>query len=233
MLIKCIAIDDEPLALLKLEGFIHKIRDLELIRTFDNAIEAIGWLKENSVDLIFLDIQMEQLTGIQFIEAIRSDARIILTTAFDQYALKGYELNVTDYLLKPYSFQRFLQSVNKVMEYFAKRPESHQSISDNDSFIFIKTEYRLERVDFDDIIYIEGMKDYLRIFCTDKKIMTLQNFAKMEESLPAKKFCRVHKSFIVAIDKIKSVERGVIIIADRRIPVSNTYKENFFSKIKQ
>jgi two-component system LytT family response regulator len=232
MLIKCIAIDDEPLALSKLEGFINKVQDLELIRTFDNAIEAIGWIKENNADLIFLDIQMEQLTGIQFIEAIRSDARIILTTAFDQYALKGYELNVTDYLLKPYSFQRFLQSVNKVMEYFAKRPENHQSISDNDSFIFIKTEYRLERVDFDDIIYIEGMKDYLRIFCTDKKIMTLQSFAKMEESLPAKKFCRVHKSFIVAIDKIKSVERGVIVIADRRIPVSNTYKENFFSKIK-
>lgn len=232
MLIKCIAIDDEPLALLKLEGFIHKIRDLELIRTFDNAIEAIGWLKENSVDLIFLDIQMEQLTGIQFIETTGSNARIILTTAYDQYALKGYELNVTDYLLKPYSFQRFLQGVNKVMDYFAKKSENHPVISENDSFIFIKTEYRLERVDIDDILYIEGMKDYLRIFCTNKKIMTLQSFAKMEESLPANKFCRVHKSFIVAIDKIKSVERGVIVIADQRIPVSNTYKENFFSKIK-
>jgi DNA-binding LytR/AlgR family response regulator len=232
MLIKCIAIDDEPLALSKLEGFIHKIQDLELIRTFDNAIEAIGWLKENSVDLIFLDIQMEQLTGIQFIETTGSNARIILTTAYDQYALKGYELNVTDYLLKPYSFQRFLQAVNKVMDYFAKKSENHHVISENDSFIFIKTEYRLERVDIDDILYIEGMKDYLRIFCTNKKIMTLQSFAKMEESLPANKFCRVHKSFIVAIDKIKSVERGVIVIADQRIPVSNTYKENFFSKIK-
>jgi two-component system, LytTR family, response regulator len=232
MQIKCIAIDDEPLALSKLEGFINKIQDLELIKTFDNAIEAIGWLKENSVDLIFLDIQMEQLTGIQFIETTGSNARIILTTAYDQYALKGYELNVTDYLLKPYSFQRFLQGVNKVMDYFAKKSENHPVISENDSFIFIKTEYRLERVDIDDILYIEGMKDYLRIFCTNKKIMTLQSFAKMEESLPANKFCRVHKSFIVAIDKIKSVERGVIVIADQRIPVSNTYKENFFSKIK-
>jgi DNA-binding LytR/AlgR family response regulator len=232
MLIKCIAIDDEPLALSKLEGFIDKIQDLELIRTFDNAIEAIGWLKENSADLIFLDIQMEQFTGIQFIETTGSNARIILTTAYDQYALKGYELNVTDYLLKPYSFQRFLQAVNKVMEYFAKKTENYQIKSENDSFIFIKTEYRLERVDFDDILYIEGMKDYLRIFCTDKKIMTLQSFSKIEESLPSKKFCRVHKSFIVAIDKIKSVERGIILIADRRIPVSNTYKEDFFSKIK-
>ena len=232
MLIRCIAIDDEPLALSKLEGFINKVHALELTRTFDNAIEAIGWLKENSADLIFLDIQMEQLTGIQFIETAQTNARIILTTAFDQYALKGYELNITDYLLKPFSFQRFLQAVDKVMEHFAKKPENHLSTSENDSYIFIKTEYRLERVDIDEIIYIEGMKDYLRIFCTDKKIMTLQSFAKIEESLPSKKFCRVHKSFIVAIDKIKSIERGVIVIADRRIPVSNTYKENFFSKIK-
>jgi DNA-binding LytR/AlgR family response regulator len=233
MQINCIAIDDEPLALSKLEGFINKVPDLKLISTFDNAIEAIGWLKENSVDLIFLDIQMEQLTGIQFLEATNSRSRIILTTAYDQYALKGYELNITDYLLKPFSFHRFLQAVNKVMEYYAQKTDPDKTISKGESFIFVKTEYRLERVDIDHILYIEGMKDYLRIICTDKKIMTLQSFAKIEESLPAKNFCRVHKSFIVAINKIKSVERGVILIADQRIPVSNTYKENFFSKIKQ
>jgi two-component system, LytTR family, response regulator len=233
MQINCIAIDDEPLALSKLEGFILKVPDLKLIRTFDNAIEAIGWLRENSADLIFLDIQMEQLTGIQFLEATGSASRIIITTAYDQYAIKGFELNVTDYLLKPFSFQRFVQAVNKVMEYFFQKHNSMQSPQRADSYIFIKTEYRLERVDIDDILYIEGMKDYLRIICTDKKIMTLQSFAKIEESLPSNKFCRVHKSFIVAIDKIKSVERGVILIADQRIPVSNTYKESFFSKIKQ
>jgi len=221
MQINCIAIDDEPLALSKLEGFTGKVPELLLLRTFDNAIEAIGWLKENPVDLIFLDIQMEQLTGIQFLETAGSTARVILTTAFDKYAIKGFDLYVTDYLLKPYSFQRFLKAVNK------------NSAGENDSYIFVKTEYRFERVDIDDILYIEGMKDYLRIICTGKKIMTLQSFAKLEESLPSKKFCRVHKSFIVAIDKIKSVERGVIVIADQRIPVSNTYKDNFFSKIKQ
>jgi len=227
MQINCIAIDDEPLALSKLEGFISKVPELILVRTFDDPIEAIGWLKENSTDLIFLDIKMEQLTGIQFLEAIEPSSKVILTTAFDQYALKGFELNVTDYLLKPFSFQRFLQAVNKAMEHFSikKNPE-------NDSFIFVKTEYRLERIDIDDILYIEGMKDYLRIICTGKKIMTLQSFAKIEESLPDNKFCRVHKSYIVAIDKIKSVERGVIIIADQRIPVSNTYKDIFFSKIR-
>ena len=227
MQINCIAIDDEPLALSKLEGFISKVPELRLVRTFDDPVEAIGWLKENGTDLIFLDIQMEQLTGIQFLEVIEPSSKVILTTAYDQYAIKGFELNVTDYLLKPFSFQRFLQAVNKAMEYF-----STKKISENDRFIFVKTEYRLERIDIDDILYIEGMKDYLRIICTGKKVMTLQSFAKIEECLPDKKFCRVHKSYIVAIDKIKSIERGVIIIADQRIPVSNTYKDNLFSKIK-
>jgi len=232
MQISCIAIDDEPLALSKLENFINKVPDLKLIMSFDNAIGAIGWLKENKADLIFLDIQMEQLTGIQFLEATGTKSRIILTTAYDQYALKGYELNVTDYLLKPYSFQRFLQAINKVMEYYSDKPYSLNISQGHESYIFVKTEYRLERIDLDNILYIEGMKDYLRIICTDKKIMTLQSFAKIEESLPSKNFCRVHKSFIVAIDKIKSVERGVILIADKRIPISNTYKESFYSKIK-
>jgi two-component system, LytTR family, response regulator len=233
MQINCIAIDDEPLALSKLEGFINKIPDLKLIRTFDNAIEAVGWIRENHTDLIFLDIQMQQLTGIQFLEATGTFSRIIITSAYDQYAIKGFDLNVTDYLLKPYSFQRFLQATTKVMEYYSQKQNGRDTASETESYIFVKTEYRLERVDIDEILYIEGMKDYLRIICRDKKIMTLQSFAKLEESLPSKKFCRVHKSFIVAIDKIKSVERGVIIISDQRIPVSNTYKENFFSKIRQ
>ncbi len=233
MQINCIVIDDEPLALSKLEGFISKVSELSLITTFDNAIEAIGWLKENSVDLIFLDIQMEQLTGIQFLEATGTASRIIITTAYDQYAIRGFELNVTDYLLKPFSFQRFVQAVNKVMDYFTQKHEARQPSQKDDSYIFVKTEYRLERVDIDDILYIEGMKDYLRIICTGRKIMTLQSFSKIEESLPSNKFCRVHKSFIVAIDKIKSIERGVILIAGQRIPVSNTYKESFYSRIKQ
>jgi two-component system LytT family response regulator len=233
MQINCIVIDDEPLAISKLEGFIKKVPALNLLRTFDNAIEAIGWLKGYSAELIFLDIQMEQLTGIQFLEATGTTSRIIITSAHDQYALRGYELNVTDYLLKPFSFQRFVQAVNKVMEFYSKNTTGKDLASGSDRFIFVKTEYRLERVDLDNILYIEGMKDYLRIICINKRIMTLQSFSKIEESLPAKRFCRVHKSYIVAIDKIKSVERGVIIIADQRIPVSSTYKERFFSMIKQ
>ena len=233
MQINCIAIDDEPLALSKLESFIDRIPELNLSMTFDNSIGAMVWLKDNRADLIFLDIQMEQLNGIQFLEATRTPSKIIITSAYDQYAMKGYDLNVADYLLKPFSFQRFVQAVNKVMEYYRQIPITNSASSGNDGFIFVKTEYRLERIDLDHILYIEGMKDYLRIICNDKKIMTLQSFSKLEESLPSNRFCRVHKSYIVSIDKIKSIERNVIVIGDRRIPVSNTYRESFFSRIKQ
>lgn len=231
MQINCIAIDDEPLALTKIEGFIGKIPELKLTRTFDNTIDAIGWLRENSAELIFLDIQMKPLTGLQFLESTGTTARIIITSAYDEYAIKGYDLNVTDYLLKPFSFQRFVQAVNKALDYYSDKINA-KAAHENEGYIFVKTEYRLEKVDLSEILYIEGMKDYLRIICTGKKIMTLQSFAKLEESLPSKNFCRVHKSFIVSIDKIRSIERGVIVIADQRIPISNTYKESFFSKIK-
>ncbi|MFN8241518.1 MAG: LytTR family DNA-binding domain-containing protein [Bacteroidales bacterium] len=231
MQIDCVVIDDEPLAVSKLVDFISRVPALTLVKTFDNAIDAMAWLKENSVQLVFLDIQMEQLTGIQFLESTRINSRIIITSAFDKYALKGFELNVTDYLLKPYSFQRFMNAVDKVIEYFV--PKVRIAASNEDTgHIFVKTEYRLERVDVDEILYIEGMKDYLRIVCANRKIMTLQSFSKLEECLPKKRFCRVHKSFIVAISKIKSVERGIIVIADQRIPVSNTYRDDFFALIK-
>lgn len=232
MEIKCVVIDDEPLAISKLESFIAKVPGLNLLRTFDSAVEAMSWLKENPADLIFLDIQMEQLTGIQFLEATDLNTRIIITSAYDEYAIKGFDLNVTDYLLKPFSFQRFIKAVDKVMEYYSDRKEAIKTNKNDSRFLFVKTEYRYERIDIEDILYIEGMKDYLRIICSDKKIMTLQSFLKIEESLPSDKFCRVHKSYMVALDKIRSVERGVILIADKRIPVSNTYKDSFYNKIK-
>jgi two-component system, LytTR family, response regulator len=230
MEIRCVVIDDEPLAISKLEKFIGKVPGLSLIRSFDNALDALTWLKENSTDLIFLDIQMETLTGIQLLETTDLKTKIIITSAYDQYAIKGYELNVTDYLLKPYSFERFLKAVEKVMEFYSARHEEIRSPGDKNKYLFIKTEYRYERIDIDDILYIEGMKDYLRIVCTDKKIMTLQSFSAIEESLPSENFCRVHKSYMVALNKIKSVERGVVLIGDQRIPVSATYRKVFNDK---
>jgi two-component system, LytTR family, response regulator len=233
MSIECIIIDDEPLAVEKLEGFTSKVPGLNLVRTFDNALEAACWLRENKTDLIFLDIQMELFSGIQFLETVNPEARIIITSAYDQYAIKGFELNVTDYLLKPFSFQRFVKSVDKVLEYYSEKCNRIDNEQENRQYIFVKTEYRLERIDIGDIIYIEGMKDYLRIVCKNKKIMTLQSFSKLEASLPANRFCRVHKSYIVALDKIDSIERGVIKTAGERIPLTSTYRDNFFDRIKQ
>ena len=228
MEIKCVVVDDEPLAVSKLENFIARVPGLIHIRSFDNALEALAWLKENPADLLFLDIQMEGLTGIQLLETADLKSRIIITSAYDQYAIRGFELSVTDYLLKPFSFDRFVKAVNKVMELLASRPDASRPDTRESKYLFVKTEYRYERIDIDDILYIEGMKDYLRIVCSDHKVMTLQSFAVIGESLPAGKFCRVHKSFMVAIDKIRSVERGIILVGDTRIPVSSTYRESFY-----
>ena len=205
MQINCIAIEDEPLALKKLTGFINKIEYLRLSKTFDNAIEAINYLKVNAVDLIFLDILMEEFTGIQFLETIKQRPKVIITTAYDKYAIKGYELDVSDYLLKPFTFERFLQAVEKVFNGFAEK----SSFTPSD-YIFVKTEYRLEKIKVSDILYIEGMNEYLRIVTADKKIMTLQNFKSMEDILPKSNFLRVHKSYIVALDKIENIERNRI-----------------------
>jgi DNA-binding LytR/AlgR family response regulator len=229
MQIRCIAIDDEPPALAKLKGYIGRIPELLLLETFDTALAAMSWLRENRADLIFLDIEMEGLTGIQFIEAATPQAAIIIISAYDQYAVKGFDLNVTDYILKPYSFERFAKAVNRML---TERPVVSSDTHEEENFIFVKTEYRLEKVDLGKILYVEGMSDYLRIVCTDKKIMTLQSFGRMEEILPKKRFCRVHKSYIVAIDRIDSVERNIIKIGTQRIPVSITYRSSFFSRIK-
>jgi two-component system, LytTR family, response regulator len=226
MYIKCIVIEDEPLALKKLINFIDKIDYLKISRTFDNAIEAISYLKSNTVDIIFLDIQMEDFSGIQFLETIKQRPKVIITTAYDKYALKGYELDVADYLLKPITFERFVQAVEKVFNSI-----SLNLVKPSNDFIFVKTEYRHEKIMISDILFIEGKSEYLRIVTKDKKIMTLQNFKTLQDLLPEDLFVRVHKSFIVAIDKIESIERNRIKIKDLIIPISETYKEDFYNKL--
>jgi len=240
MKLNCIAIDDEPLALDKIEAYVKKVPFLNLIASFDNAIDSIEFIKANKVDLMFLDIQMDEFTGIQLLETLTEKPKVILTTAYDSYALKGYELDVADYLLKPISFDRFMQAVNKVFDSFGKESGNgakvNKTVSAEDKkedFIFIKTEYRMQKVVFSEILYIEGMKDYLRIITPDAKIMTLQSFNKMEEMLPKEDFMRIHKSFIIAIDKIKSIERRGVKIADQMIPIGETYKKQFFDILKQ
>jgi two-component system LytT family response regulator len=227
MTINCIIIEDEPLAMQRLRNFVLKVPFLNLMQTFDNALEAISFLRSQKVDLLFLDIQMDGFTGIQLLESINKMPGVIITTAFDQYALKGFDLNVSDYLLKPYTFERFMQAVTKVYDRLittTKPPDKN--------YIFIKTEYRLEKINLADILFIEGMRDYRCINLAEKRIMTLQTFGELEQELPAARFCRVHKSFIVALDKIENVERERIKIKDTLVPISETFKEGFYKSIR-
>jgi DNA-binding LytR/AlgR family response regulator len=240
MKIKCIVIDDEPLALDIISAYCEMIPFLNLLKTFDNAIESLEYLRNNSIDLIFLDIQMEGLTGIQFLHALKDKPYIILTTAYDNYAVQGFELDVTDYLLKPISFERFIKGVNKVYERMQKDSEEQSVVQTNiiqsepePGYFFVKTETRIEKVNASEILYVEGMSDYWRIVTTTKRIMTLMNAKGIEEILKEPGFCRVHKSYFVAMDKIEFVERKRIKIGNERIPISDTYQQNFFDLIKR
>lgn len=223
----CIIIEDEPLALEKTKNFVIKVPFLHLSATFDNALKGLAYLNNNKVDLLFLDINMDELTGIELLESSKLNCQVIITTAYQEYALKGYELQITDYLLKPFTFNRFLQAVNKAQENIIQRTSDLQP-----DFIFVKTENRLEKIMINEILYIEGMRDYRRIHTINKRIMTLQNFREFEKLIPSNLVCRVHKSYMVALNKIISIERSRIKIADQLIPVSETYKEVFFQLIK-
>ena len=237
-MIRCLVVDDEPLALNILEDYISKLPFLTLVKSTTNPIEALSLVQNGSVDLVFLDVQMPELTGIQFLKIANGKAKVILTTAYSQYALEGYELDVVDYLLKPIAFDRFYKSVQKVQALITpltipaaavKEEASQQDILSD--FIFVKTEHKIQKVYLHDILFIEGLKDYISIFTATERIITLQIMKKMEEALPEKHFIRVHKSYIVALNKIDSIERNRIWIGDKIIPVGDTYRDQFFKII--
>lgn len=224
MKVTCIIVEDEPLALQRTQSYVLKTPSLELLGSFENANEALAFLSSKSVDLIFLDIQMDEISGIEFVESTNFKSKVIFTTAFEEYAVKGFELNVLDYLLKPFSYERFVQAVNK----FEGNKE------DASKYIFVKSGYALEKINIDEILYIEGMGDYRKIHTTgNKRIMTLQTFAALQELLPELKFHRIHKSYLVSIDKIDVIERNGVVIQEVRIPISATYKGSFHRLIDQ
>lgn len=240
MKIDCLAIDDEPLALDIIREYASKIPFLNLVQTFDNALESLDFLKHHKVDLLLLDIQMDDLTGIQLLNVIKQKPLVIFTTAYDKFAIQGYELDALDYLLKPISFERFLKAVDKAYDRLMPKTEpaatevapknNPPQVSDN--YFFVKTEFHLEKVKFSDILFIEGMGDYLLIQTLTSKIMTLQNFKKIEDVLPQGQFQRVHKSYIVALDKINKIERNRIYINQKLIPISDTYKKSFYDVLE-
>lgn len=234
-MIRCLIVDDEPLALDILIDYIEKVPALQLVKATTSAFEALSIAQSEQIDLIFLDVQMPELTGIQFLKVLNGKCKVILTTAYSQYALDGYELDISDYLLKPIAFDRFYKAVSKVQNQHQSiiqqvAAEKPQSLSPD--FIFVKTEHRIQKIYIDDILYIEGLKDYVSIFTPTERVITLQNMKKMEEALPGGRFSRVHKSYIVAIDKIESIERSRIQIGDKIIPIGDTYRENFFKQIE-
>ncbi len=228
MTLKCIIIDDEPLAIDLLKSYVQKTPFLELVDTFDNALSAINTINEKNIDILFLDINMPQITGLEFSKTISSSTRIIFTTAYNQYAVEGFRLNALDYLLKPINYIEFLQAANKALEWFKlKNNESNEAITATS--IFIKSGYRMEKIQFEDILYIENQKDYVKFHLENVKepVSSLMSMQSLEERLPDKQFMRVHRSFIVNLDKIKTVERNCIVFGKEYIPVSESYKSKF------
>src|SRR5215203_311374 len=236
LMLNCMVIDDEHLAIQLLENHISKVSFLQLTSTFKNPLDAIVSLTANPVDLIFLDIQMPQLNGVQFMKLLQNRAQVIITSAYQEYAIEGFEHNVVDYLLKPISFERFFKAVEKAHN--LKNPAQIKPEQTPDiypatgGYIFIKVETKMVRVELDDILFIEGLKNYVSIQTKTRKIVTLQVMKQLEEILPSNRFLRVHKSYIVSLDKINSIERQEIYIGDRIIPIGVTYHDAFFKRLE-
>jgi two-component system, LytTR family, response regulator len=239
-MLNCIAIDDEPLALDLMEEFISKVTFLNLINKCNRAVEAIEIIQKNKVDLIFLDIQMPDINGIQLLKSIKDKPMVIFTTAFEQYAIESYELDVIDYLLKPIPFDRFIKAANKALEYnnLRNKLQTHNSNSlyheMTHDFFFVKSEYQNIKINFADILYIEGLKDYIKIFLSSKEkpVLTLMSLKSIEEKLPQSNFVRVHRSYIISINKIDALTKSIIHVGDKEIPVGELYIDNVLKILK-
>ena len=225
MKLHCAIVDDEPLALSLLESYVNKTPFLELAGKYSSAVQAMKELPGHQIDLLFLDIQMPELNGLEFSKMVDARTRIVFTTAFDQYAIDGYKVNALDYLLKPISYVDFLQAANKAVQWFELLQQSKEEIQS----IFVKSEYKLVQIELSKILYIEGLKDYLKIYEEDspKPILSLMSMKAMEELLPASRFMRVHRSYIVQKNKIRIIDRGRIVFGKNYIPISDSYKQAF------
>jgi DNA-binding LytR/AlgR family response regulator len=236
MNIRCLAIDDEMLALDLLEDNIKKVPYLELVQTCRSAMEAMVVLRDQSIDLLFLDIQMPDISGIQLLRSLHHKPLVIFTTAFSKYATEGFDLDVIDYLLKPYSFERFLKAVNKVHEYMDLRDRAanqagNKEIVASPNFLFVRADYKLYKINLKDILYVEGLKDYVKIYVSEKPIVTQMSMKALEEKLPSHDFIRVHRSFIVAFNKIDYVQKHMLTIGKKEIPISEHYRDELFKII--
>ncbi len=228
-MIRVVAIDDEPLALQLVRGYVEKTPFLELAGAFDNPLEAVTFLISSDVDLVLLDVQMPDLTGTELARVISGGPKVIFTTAYEKYALEGFRLDAVDYLLKPFSYTEFLKAVQKAERMIELERKDLPVLEVKNDFLFIKSDYKIRRINLSDINYIEGLKDYVKIFLAGEKkpVLSLSTLKALEARLPGDRFMRVHRSFIVNLETVSVIERNRIVYGDVRIPVTNQYKDNF------
>ena len=229
--------DDEPLALSILKKYIGSVQNLELVGTCENAVQALQMLQEYRIDLIFLDIQMPQIMGTDFIRTLKKSPKIIFTTAFRKYAIEGFELDAVDYLLKPISFERFLKAVNKVLQTNLDAPDSlyhvNESVSEStQSYLYFRVDRKMVKVLLQDILYIEGFSDYVKIITNSKTLITKQLISALEETLPKEIFMRIHRSFIISVNKINSYNADMILIGKTELPIGRLFKQNVIKKLQ-
>lgn len=236
--ITCLIADDEPMALSLIESYVLKTPFLELKAKCNSAIKAMEFLETDSdIDLFFLDIQMPDLTGLEFSRLLPTKSKVVFTTAFDQYAIEGYKVNALDYLLKPFDYNEFLNAAQKARNHFetnSTQNSENQQNNKNSDFIFVKSEYRQIKINFNEILYIEGLKDYVKIYTSNhpRPILTLMSLKKLEEELPSEQFMRVHRSYIISLEKIEAIERNHVVIKDGFITIAPNYKDILMEYIK-
>ncbi|HEX2967899.1 MAG TPA: LytTR family DNA-binding domain-containing protein [Bacteroidales bacterium] len=228
-MITAVAIDDEPLALQLIADYIRKTPDLTLLGQFENPVEAAQFISRNNVDIVFTDIQMPGLTGIEFTRSMLNGPVVIFTTAFEKYAIDGFKLDIADYLLKPFTYEEFLTSVHKAERMIRSASRTAEETVSNNEFLFLKSDYKIKRIYFQDILYIEGLKEYVKVFTvhSDKPVLSLSSLKNLEIKLPPERFMRVHRSFIVNLEKIDTIDRSRIVFGKKYIPIGDQYKDKF------
>ena len=228
-MITVIAIDDEPLALQLIVDYIRMTPHLMLAGQFENPLEAVQFISKNPVDIVFTDIQMPGLNGIEFTRSMINGPVVIFTTAFSKYAMEGFKLDIADYLLKPFTYEEFLTSVHKAERMIRSITKTADDVLPNNEFLFLKSDYKIKRINFQFILYIEGLKEYVKVYTmhSDKPVLSLSSLKNLDFRLPADKFMRVHRSFIVNLEKIETIDRSRIVFGKKYIPIGNQYKDKF------
>ena len=227
----CLIVDDEQLARQLLEEFVSKVPTLELKGMCKNPLEAMEILRSENIDILFLDIQMPELTGVEFVKTLQQKPAIIFTTAYSEYALEGYQLDVIDYLVKPFPLDRFIKAVNKATDFIDLHRKAQNVHKDDTDFVLLHADHKIYKVHLNEIQYIEGLKEYVSYFTKEKRIIVLQSLKSIEASLPSDKFIRVHRSYIVPINKIKTLDGNQVQIGDKLIPIGRSYKEEVMRRV--